>query len=80
MFVVSMWNPVIGQWIDGAREKAVNANVNSDAPEFIAGQTVLANLSLFPMLLIVAFGLFLHAKTYQCIDCESVNNKGSFYE
>ena len=57
MFAVSMWNPVIGQWIDSAREKAVNANISGVDPELIAGQTVLANLSLFPMVLIVAFGL-----------------------
>lgn len=57
MFAVSMWNPVIGQWIDGAREKAVSANISGVDPELVAGQTVLANLSIFPAVLVVAFCL-----------------------
>ncbi|TYK64877.1 MFS transporter [Colwellia echini] len=55
MFALSIWNPVIGSWIDGAREKANAAAIAGVDPELIAGQTVLANLAVFPAVLIVAF-------------------------
>jgi len=55
MFALSLWNPVIGGWIDNAREKANAAAVSGVNPELVAGQSVLANLALFPMVLIVAF-------------------------
>ena len=59
MFGVSMWNPVIGSWIDSAREQALLINSNPEAAELAAGQATLANLSLFPLVLIFAFsGLF----------------------
>jgi MFS family permease len=57
MFAVSMWNPVIGNWIDEARQQAIAAAVSGVDPELVAGQTVLANLSRFPAILVVAFGL-----------------------
>ena len=57
MFALSLWNPVIGHWIDSAREKALSsAEVGIDA-ELVAGQSVLANLALFPATLIIAFSL-----------------------
>jgi len=55
MFALSLWNPVIGSWIDSAREKANAAAVTGVNPELVAGQSVLANLSLFPAVLIIAF-------------------------
>jgi MFS family permease len=59
MFAVSMWNPVIGSWIDSAREQALLINSSPEAAELAAGQATLANLSLFPFVLIFAFsGLF----------------------
>lgn len=59
MFAVSMWNPVIGSWIDDARQKALLISSNPEAAELAAGQATLANLSLFPFVLIFAFaGLF----------------------
>lgn len=57
MFAVSMWNPVIGQWIDEAREHALKNVVAGVDPELVAGQAVLTNLSIFPIVLIVAFAL-----------------------
>ena len=57
MFAVSMWNPIIGQWIDSARQEAINNVVTGIDPELIAGQTVLANLTIFPAVLVVAFSL-----------------------
>ncbi|MCW8831694.1 MAG: MFS transporter [Colwellia sp.] len=55
MFALSLWNPVIGSWIDSARAKANAAAVTGVNPELAAGQSVLANLSLFPAALIIAF-------------------------
>ncbi len=57
MFAVSLWNPIIGQWIDSARTHATTITNNDLDAELLAGQSVLANLTLFPMLLIVAFTL-----------------------
>jgi MFS family permease len=57
MFALSLWNPVIGHWIDSARDKA-NASVVADIdPDLAAGQSVLANLAVFPAILIIAFTL-----------------------
>lgn len=55
MFALSLWNPVIGGWIDSAREKANATIVAGVDPELIAGQSVLANLAVFPAILIIAF-------------------------
>ena len=57
MFALSLWNPVIGSWIDIAREKATAAAITGVNPELVAGQSVLANLALFPATLIIAFTL-----------------------
>jgi MFS family permease len=59
MFAVSMWNPVIGGWIDGARAVAQEQNLSPQAAELAAGQATLANLSIFPMVLVLAFALLL---------------------
>ena len=57
MFAVSWWNPVIGGWIDAARQSA--ADLPAEQAQMLAGQQVLQNLLLFPLVLIVAFaGLY----------------------
>jgi MFS family permease len=55
MFALSLWNPVIGSWIDSARENANASVVSGIEPELVAGQSVLANLTFFPAILIIAF-------------------------
>lgn len=66
MFAVSLWNPVIGQWIDEAREKALAENSTIAIAEQVAGQATLANLSIFPMVLVVVFsGLAIYMKRQQ---------------
>jgi MFS family permease len=63
MFAVSLWNPVIGGWIDQAREQALAIKSTSEVAELAAGQATLANLSLFPLVLIFAFvGLVIFMK------------------
>ena len=55
MFAVSMWNPVIGSWIDGANVKAAQLQLSAEEANVYAGQTVLEHLLAFPLVLIVAF-------------------------
>jgi len=57
MFATSLWQPVIGGWLDSERAKALANGVSPDLAELAAGQATLDNLALFPMILIVAFGL-----------------------
>jgi MFS family permease len=57
MFSVSMWNPVIGSWLDQAKKDAIESGVTGDAVELVAGQATLQNLALIPGVLIIAFGL-----------------------
>ncbi|MGB2045478.1 MAG: MFS transporter [Porticoccaceae bacterium] len=71
MFAVSMWNPVIGSWIDTARLAAQQQNLSETAAELAAGQATLANLSLFPLTLIVAFSLlFLFTRKVNSTEAE----------
>ena len=53
MFATSIWQPVIGIWIDNAKEKAAQAGVGD--PELIAGQSALTYMITFPVILIVLF-------------------------
>lgn len=56
MFAVSLWQPVIGGWIDSARTSALAEGMTGEAAELAAGQSALANIAIFPVVLIVAFG------------------------
>jgi MFS family permease len=65
MFGVSMWNPVIGGWLDDAKAEAATSGLTGSAIELAAGQATLANLALFPVVLIFIFGgLFIFRKKY----------------
>jgi MFS family permease len=55
MFSMSMWNPVIGGWLDDAKAEAIANGVPAEAVELTAGQATLQNLALFPAFLIIAF-------------------------
>lgn len=55
MFSMSMWNPVIGGWLDDAKAEAIASGVPAEAVELTAGQATLQNLALFPAFLIIAF-------------------------
>ena len=57
MFAVSIWNPIIGHWIDQHRAAAEKAGMSGSAAELAAGQATLSNMSMFPLVLIVAFGI-----------------------
>ena len=65
MFGVSMWNPVIGGWLDDAKAEAAASGLTGSAIELAAGQATLANLALFPVVLVFIFGgLFIFRKKY----------------
>ncbi len=65
MFSMSIWNPVIGGWIDSAKVDAAARGVPPEAVELAAGQATLQNLALFPAVLIVIFaGLYVFRKKF----------------
>ena len=55
MFATGIWRPVIGSWLDGARDDALAIGLAADAAELAAGQATLDNLALFPLALIFLF-------------------------
>lgn len=57
MFSVSMWNPVIGGWLDDAKKDAIENGLTGEAVELVAGQATLQSLAMIPGILIVAFGI-----------------------
>lgn len=68
ILAVSIWNPVIGNWIDSARQAAEAQNLSGAEAELVAGQATLSNLMLFPMALIILFaGLMLYMRSRKAI-------------
>jgi len=59
MFSTAMFQPIIGNWIDQAREKAASMNLDGDALELAAGQATLQKMMTFPIILIVLFTILL---------------------
>ena len=66
MFSVSIWNPVIGGWLDNAKKEAIDSGVTGPAVELVAGQATLQNLAMIPGALIVIFaGLYFYRKKFE---------------
>lgn len=60
MVGVSIFQPIIGGWLDTEKAKAAAEGLSGDAMELVAGQATLDNIAIIPALLIVAFlALFL---------------------
>ncbi|HEY9528195.1 MAG TPA: MFS transporter [Anaerolineales bacterium] len=59
MFSSSMWQPIIGGWIDSAREVGATAGLQGDALELAAGQATLQKMTAFPLILIVLFTILI---------------------
>jgi len=57
MFATGMWQPVIGSWLDSARETALAGGIDAAAADLAAGRATLDNLALFPLALIVLFAI-----------------------
>ena len=59
MFSTSIFQPIIGRWIDAERIVQSAAGKTGDIMELAAGQATLARMTTFPIILIVAFaGLY----------------------
>jgi len=57
MFAVSIWNPIIGSWLDSEREASLASGLGKEAADLAAGQATLDNMAIFPAILILLFGL-----------------------
>lgn len=55
MFSTSIFQPIIGRWIDSDKEAAAATGLTGDELELVAGQATLGTMVLFPGILIVLF-------------------------
>lgn len=55
MFSTSIWQPIIGIWIDNANAKATASGLTGDEANLVAGQSALTSMITFPAILIVLF-------------------------
>lgn len=55
MFSTSIFQPIIGGWIDAERAEKATTGLAGDALELAAGQATLVKMTTFPIILIVAF-------------------------
>lgn len=63
MFSTSIFQPIIGRWIDNAKTEKTAAGLTGDAMELAAGQSTLSTMIIFPLILIVAFtGLYIYMR------------------
>ena len=63
MFSSSMFQPIIGGWIQENKMVALSQGLAGDAADLAAGQATLSNMLIFPAILIVAFiGLYFLGK------------------
>jgi len=58
MFSTSIFQPIIGGWIDSARAKGAAAGLTGDALDLATGQDALIKMLAFPAILIVMFTIF----------------------
>ena len=59
MFSTSIWQPIIGGWIDSARAAETVKGLEGDAMELAAGQATMQTMTIFPIILIVLFTVLL---------------------
>ena len=57
MFALTIWNPIIGGWLDNERAKALAEGLSAEAADLVAGQAALDNIAFFPAILIILFGI-----------------------
>lgn len=66
MFALTIWNPIIGSWLDTERAKAISEGLSAEAADLAAGQAALDNIAFFPAILILLFGiLYLMRKRFE---------------
>ena len=64
MFALTIWNPIIGGWIDSARAAAEAEGLQGNAVEVAAGQGALSQLVFFPVALILVFAALYMARNW----------------
>ena len=57
MFSTSVFQPIIGKWIDDAKATQTAAGKIGDAMELAAGQATLSTMVMFPLILVAAFAV-----------------------
>jgi len=63
MFATSIFQPIIGKWLDTEKAAATAQGLSGDVAELAAGQATLDNMAVFPAILIVAFaGLYFYMR------------------
>lgn len=64
MLGLSIFQPIIGSWIEGHRAAQAELGLSGDALELAAGQATLANIAILPLILTVVFaGVFFYIRT-----------------
>jgi len=58
MFSTSIFQPIIGRWIDKSKEMVTDINDSLIDVNLLVGQTTLAKLAIFPAILIIVFAVF----------------------
>jgi putative MFS transporter len=58
MFSSAIFQPIIGRWIDVARETSAQSGLSGAELELVAGQATLLKMASFPVILIVLFLIF----------------------
>ena len=73
MFAVSIWQPIIGGWLDSERANAIKQGLSEVDADLVAGQATLDNLAFFPAALIILFGIlfFVFGKKLEGIRSQS---------
>jgi MFS family permease len=73
MFATGIWQPVIGSWIDENTQLALDSGLSQDIAEIAAGKATLGNITYFPLILILFFGiLYLNRKKLEKIRYSNV--------
>jgi MFS family permease len=63
MFSTSIFQPIIGKWLDDEKASAAAQGLTGDVADLAAGQATLDNMAVFPAILVVAFaGLFFYMR------------------
>jgi MFS family permease len=57
MFSTAIWQPIIGSWLDTAREAKIASGLSLKDAELASGQSALGNMIYFPLVLVVLFGI-----------------------
>ena len=58
MFSTSIWQPIIGRWIDTDKARVAESGLSGDQLELVAGQETLQKMVAFPVILIILFLIF----------------------